>query len=210
MVLSCTLMDYGGKFKESKEEKLRRLCRAWSQEVTATCRHRLPLLIRLTIAFSFKFTGNLQEDEEIVRLVELHGSKNWSLIGAQIPGRSGKQCRERYDVFRCMLYYSAVDFGHDLPSARYKNQLDPAIKTGPWTPEEDKAIVCAQVFYISTLHSSIRFYFSVFFLNTFSCSQVSMLAEEFGQSLDRNCEASSWTVWYHTKISKLCTMISFL
>ena len=103
MVLSCTLMDYGGKFKESKEEKLRRLCRAWSQEVTATCRHRLPLLIRLTIAFSFKFTGNLQEDEEIVRLVELHGSKNWSLIGAQIPGRSGKQCRERYDIFRCML-----------------------------------------------------------------------------------------------------------
>ena len=50
-----------------------------------------------------------------------HGTKNWSYIGSQFSHRSGKQCRERY-----------------------KNQLDPEIRRGPWTEEEDQAIVAAQ------------------------------------------------------------------
>jgi hypothetical protein len=33
MVFAYMLMDHAGKIKESKEEKLRRLCRAWTQEV---------------------------------------------------------------------------------------------------------------------------------------------------------------------------------
>eukprot|EP00960_Hanusia_phi_P051699 760955-Hanusia_phi.AAC.7 len=62
-----------------------------------------------------------EEDELIMSLVAQHGTKNWSLIGSQLQFRSGKQCRERY-----------------------KNQLDPTIRRGPWTPEEDRAIVAAQ------------------------------------------------------------------
>mmetsp|Transcript_50718 Transcript_50718/g.158451 ORF Transcript_50718/g.158451 Transcript_50718/m.158451 type:complete len:466 (-) Transcript_50718:327-1724(-) len=62
-----------------------------------------------------------EEDELIMSLVAQHGTKNWSLIGSHLQFRSGKQCRERY-----------------------KNQLDPTIRRGPWTPEEDRAIVAAQ------------------------------------------------------------------
>ncbi|EKX44752.1 hypothetical protein GUITHDRAFT_71888, partial [Guillardia theta CCMP2712] len=68
--------------------------------------------------FSLSF---FQEDELIMSLVAQHGTKNWSLIGSHLQFRSGKQCRERY-----------------------KNQLDPTIRRGPWTPEEDRAIVAAQ------------------------------------------------------------------
>jgi len=37
----------------------------------------------------------LQEDELIIELVERHGPKRWSLIAHELPGRIGKQCRER-------------------------------------------------------------------------------------------------------------------
>lgn len=56
-----------------------------------------------------------------MKLVTQHGTKNWSLIGSHLSHRSGKQCRERY-----------------------KNQLDPSIRRGPWTQEEDSAIIAAQ------------------------------------------------------------------
>lgn len=62
-----------------------------------------------------------EEDELIIQLVAQHGTKNWSLIGTKLKNRSGKQCRERY-----------------------KNQLDPIIRRGPWTDAEDRAIVAAQ------------------------------------------------------------------
>lgn len=42
----------------------------------------------------------------------------WSDIAACIPGRVGKQCRERYH-----------------------NHLDPNINKGPWTPEEDAILL---------------------------------------------------------------------
>ncbi|KAJ1484151.1 Homeodomain-like protein, partial [Baffinella frigidus] len=61
------------------------------------------------------------EDELIVKLVTEHGTKNWSLVGSHLSNRSGKQCRERY-----------------------KNQLDPTIRRGPWTDDEDRAIIAAQ------------------------------------------------------------------
>jgi len=62
-----------------------------------------------------------EEDDMIVKLVAEHGTKTWSLVGNKLQCRSGKQCRERY-----------------------KNQLDPSIKRGPWTDEEDVIIVNAQ------------------------------------------------------------------
>ncbi len=37
----------------------------------------------------------VQEDELIIELVEQHGPKRWSLIAQELPGRIGKQCRER-------------------------------------------------------------------------------------------------------------------
>ena len=58
------------------------------------------------------------EDQLILKLVEEHGPKRWSLIAAQIDGRIGKQCRERWH-----------------------NHLNPGIRKEAWTPAEDKALV---------------------------------------------------------------------
>ena len=46
------------------------------------------------------------------------GMTKWSEIATKVPGRIGKQCRERW-------------FNH----------LDPSIKKGGWTEEEDKILV---------------------------------------------------------------------
>jgi hypothetical protein len=36
-----------------------------------------------------------QEDLSVIQLVRIHGPKKWSLIAEHLPGRIGKQCRER-------------------------------------------------------------------------------------------------------------------
>mmetsp|Transcript_55371 Transcript_55371/g.115841 ORF Transcript_55371/g.115841 Transcript_55371/m.115841 type:complete len:101 (+) Transcript_55371:64-366(+) len=61
------------------------------------------------------------EDELILKLVSGYGTRKWCLVAANLHGRSGKQCRERY-----------------------KNQLDPNIVKDPWTHVEDLAILRAQ------------------------------------------------------------------
>jgi len=41
-----------------------------------------------------------QEDACVIRLVKELGPKKWSKIASYLPGRIGKQCRERYDIMR--------------------------------------------------------------------------------------------------------------
>lgn len=36
-----------------------------------------------------------QEDAKIIQLVNQLGAKRWSMIARELPGRIGKQCRER-------------------------------------------------------------------------------------------------------------------
>ena len=59
-----------------------------------------------------------QEDDLVRELVHKYGHKKWSFIARQLHGRLGKQCRERW-----------------------YNHLDPDIKKGGWTEEEDKIII---------------------------------------------------------------------
>jgi len=59
-----------------------------------------------------------QEDALVRELVHKYGHKKWSFIARQLHGRLGKQCRERW-----------------------YNHLDPDIKKGGWTEEEDKIII---------------------------------------------------------------------
>ncbi|XP_010031187.2 transcription factor MYB25 [Eucalyptus grandis] len=59
-----------------------------------------------------------QEDATLMKLVEQHGPRNWSLISTGIPGRSGKSCR-----------------------LRWCNQLSPTVQHRPFTPLEDATIV---------------------------------------------------------------------
>lgn len=65
-----------------------------------------------------------QEDEMLLKLVEERGPRNWSLISAGIPGRSGKSCR-----------------------LRWCNQLSPSVQHRPFTPEEDDIITHAHAAY---------------------------------------------------------------
>ncbi|XRB07537.1 transcription factor myb3r-5 [Pycnococcus provasolii] len=58
------------------------------------------------------------EDAKIIELVRVHGPTKWSVIAQKLPGRIGKQCRERWH-----------------------NHLNPDIKTGGWGEEEDKLLV---------------------------------------------------------------------
>jgi len=73
---------------------------------------------------NYKKSWSQSEDEKLLRLVEDHGCVNWSVIAENFEGRTGKQCRERYN-----------------------NHLQPNIKKGDWTPEEDLIIVEMQAKY---------------------------------------------------------------
>ena len=55
-----------------------------------------------------------EEDDLLRKLVNEHGTTNWRFIAESIPGRSARQCRDRW-----------------------KNYLMPGIAKGPWSPEED-------------------------------------------------------------------------
>ena len=59
-----------------------------------------------------------EEDEIIVKFVEQYGTKNWTRLAVSLPGRVGKQCRERW-----------------------RNHLDPNVKHSPWTDQEDKLLI---------------------------------------------------------------------
>lgn len=59
-----------------------------------------------------------QEDETILQFVAENGCKSWTRLAALLPGRIGKQCRERW-----------------------RNHLDPSINREPWTKEEDKLLL---------------------------------------------------------------------
>lgn len=63
-----------------------------------------------------------EEDEIVLQLVSTFGPHHWSKIASNLPGRIGKQCRERWH-----------------------NHLNPNIKRDQWTAEEDIIIINAHL-----------------------------------------------------------------
>ncbi|KZV29158.1 hypothetical protein F511_39585 [Dorcoceras hygrometricum] len=61
-----------------------------------------------------------EEDEKITELVARYGPTKWSVIAKSLPGRIGKQCRERWH-----------------------NHLNPRIKKEAWTLEEELSLLNA-------------------------------------------------------------------
>jgi hypothetical protein len=61
-----------------------------------------------------------EEDAKLLGLIDLYGMK-WSKIAEHLPRRIGKRCRERY-----------------------MNHLDPNLKIGPWSDEEQATLIEAQ------------------------------------------------------------------
>ena len=62
-----------------------------------------------------------EEDKLLIDSVNKHGMGNWSLVSQAVPGRTGKQCRERWI-----------------------NQLCPALNKDNWTPQEDAILIQQQ------------------------------------------------------------------
>lgn len=62
-----------------------------------------------------------EEDKLLIDSVKRNGMSNWSLVAKSIPGRTGKQCRERWT-----------------------NQLCPDLNKENWTPEEDQILLKQQ------------------------------------------------------------------
>jgi len=59
-----------------------------------------------------------EEDEKVIQYVEKYGTKQWARIAQVLPGRKGKQCRERWH-----------------------NHLNPDINKLSWTVEEDARLI---------------------------------------------------------------------
>mmetsp|Transcript_38906 Transcript_38906/g.64590 ORF Transcript_38906/g.64590 Transcript_38906/m.64590 type:complete len:619 (-) Transcript_38906:323-2179(-) len=59
-----------------------------------------------------------QEDDTVRQLVHLHGTRSWTLVAQHLPGRTGKQCRERWH-----------------------NHLDHDIRKDAWSIEEDRMLL---------------------------------------------------------------------
>ena len=78
-----------------------------------------PLAANLTNSPALKIKGpwRPEEDQRLMELVKRHGARRWTAIAAHIPGRTGKQARERWI-----------------------NQLDPELEKRPWTEEEDRIV----------------------------------------------------------------------
>ncbi|KAL0872726.1 hypothetical protein Bca101_022431 [Brassica carinata] len=65
-----------------------------------------------------------EEDDTIIALVEKYGPSKWSTISQHLPGRIGKQCRERWH-----------------------NHLNPGINKNAWTQEEELTLIRAHQIY---------------------------------------------------------------
>jgi hypothetical protein len=58
------------------------------------------------------------EEDQILRAKRVEYGKKWAKIAAHLPGRQGKQCRERF-----------------------VNHLDPELKKGEWTDDEEAILI---------------------------------------------------------------------
>ena len=57
-------------------------------------------------------------DDMVRRLVHMHGTRSWTLVAQHLPGRTGKQCRERWH-----------------------NHLDHDIRKDAWSIQEDRMLL---------------------------------------------------------------------
>ena len=63
------------------------------QRSEVQCLHRWQKVLKPTLV---KGPWTEDEDRKVVDLVKKYGAKKWSLIASNLPGRIGKQCRERW------------------------------------------------------------------------------------------------------------------
>ncbi len=85
------------------------IARSFDARTPSQCAHRYQVLC-MAQSENVKGPWCPSEDAQLIELVSQHGGKHWARIASLLPGRTGKQCRERW----C-------------------NNLDPTLKKGAWT-----------------------------------------------------------------------------
>jgi hypothetical protein len=80
-----------------------------------------------------KFTP--EEDSHLLKVVRRYGCKDWNEVARHMPGRSGRQCRERW----C-------------------NYINPDLERLPWTPDDD-ALLREKIDQFGTQWQSIMTFF---------------------------------------------------
>ncbi|KAI5059913.1 hypothetical protein GOP47_0024333 [Adiantum capillus-veneris] len=95
----------------------KKIAQYFSDRTDVQCLHRWQKVLNPDLV---KGPWTKEEDERIVELVSKIGAKKWSLIAQSLPGRIGKQCRERWH-----------------------NHLDPGIKRDAWTQDEELRLIQA-------------------------------------------------------------------
>lgn len=99
----------------------KKIAECFKDRTDVQCLHRWQKVLNPELV---KGPWSKEEDEVIIRLVEQYGAKKWSTIAQHLPGRIGKQCRERWH-----------------------NHLNPNINKEPWSQEEEIALIHAHQVY---------------------------------------------------------------
>ncbi|KAK7384919.1 hypothetical protein VNO78_30622 [Psophocarpus tetragonolobus] len=98
-----------------KGKNWKKIAECFKDRTDVQCLHRWQKVLNPDLV---KGPWSKEEDEIIIELVKKFGAKKWSSIAQYLPGRIGKQCRERW-----------------------VNHLDPTIKKEAWTQEEELALI---------------------------------------------------------------------
>ncbi|RZC93785.1 hypothetical protein C5167_029426 [Papaver somniferum] len=104
-----------------KGKNWKRIAASLPHRTEVQCLHRWQKVLHPDLV---KGPWTLEEDDKIMELVSKYGPSKWSLIAKELPGRIGKQCRERWH-----------------------NHLNPEIKRDAWTVEEEVALMNAHRLY---------------------------------------------------------------
>ncbi|XWS17734.1 hypothetical protein CRYUN_Cryun33cG0092700 [Craigia yunnanensis] len=104
-----------------KGKNWKKIAECFKDRTDVQCLHRWQKVLNPELV---KGPWSKEEDEQIIELVNKFGPKKWSTIAQHLPGRIGKQCRERWH-----------------------NHLNPSINKEAWTQEEELALIRAhQIF----------------------------------------------------------------
>ncbi|CAM6010858.1 unnamed protein product [Sphagnum balticum] len=104
-----------------KGKNWKKIAEFFSDRTDVQCLHRWQKVLNPDLV---KGAWTKAEDDRILELVTKHGATKWSMIAQHLPGRIGKQCRERWH-----------------------NHLNPNIKREAWTEQEDLTLIHAHQLY---------------------------------------------------------------
>nr|QRM13517.1 transcription factor MYB3R1 [Oxybasis glauca] len=100
-----------------KGKNWKKIAECFKDRTDVQCLHRWQKVLNPEL---IKGPWSKEEDEVIVQLVNKYGPKKWSTIAQHLPGRIGKQCRERWH-----------------------NHLNPSINKEAWNQEEELILIRA-------------------------------------------------------------------